>query len=431
MKLISFSVKNWQFTLLMFIMTVVVGVNTLFNMPRAEDPEINPPMFPVVIVYPGTSPKDMEELVVKPIEKAVSELENIKRIKTRIDDGSAIIEVEFKYNSSVSEKYQELVREINALRDKLPQDIYKLEVRKVTPTDVKVLQMALVSENASMQLLRTKADELVEALEKIKSLKRVEYQGVQEQEVRIDLHMDRLARRKIPLNAVIGSIQSEAANIPGGSIRAGEKVFNVKTSGKFNNIEEIAKTVVYNANGSIVFLKDVADVKLRYAEPKHIVRINGHRAVLVLAAQKQGMNIAKTQKEYLPVLQEFEKNLPPNIELIKSFDQADNVSNRLSGLGIDFLIAIGLVLFTLLPLGYRASFIVMIAIPLSLALALVSLNALGFSLNQLSIVGLVVALGLLVDDSIVVVENIERWLREGYSKRQAAIEATKQIALAV
>jgi multidrug efflux pump subunit AcrB len=373
----------------------------------------------------------MEELVVKPIEKAVSELENIKRIKTRIDDGSAIIEVEFKYNSSVSEKYQELVREINALRDKLPQDIYKLEVRKVTPTDVKVLQMALVSENASMQLLRTKADELVEALEKIKSLKRVEYQGVQEQEVRIDLHMDRLARRKIPLNAVIGSIQSEAANIPGGSIRAGEKVFNVKTSGKFNNIEEIAKTVVYNANGSIVFLKDVADVKLRYAEPKHIVRINGLRAVLVLAAQKQGMNIAKTQKEYLPVLQEFEKNLPPNIELIKSFDQADNVSNRLSGLGIDFLIAIGLVLFTLLPLGYRASFIVMIAIPLSLALALVSLNALGFSLNQLSIVGLVVALGLLVDDSIVVVENIERWLREGYSKRQAAIEATKQIALAV
>jgi multidrug efflux pump subunit AcrB len=103
----------------------------------------------------------------------------------------------------------------------------------------------------------------------------------------------------------------------------------------------------------------------------------------------------------------------------------------LSGLGIDFLIAIGLVLFTLLPLGYRASLIVMVAIPLSLALALISLNAFGYSLNQLSIVGLVVALGLLVDDSIVVVENIERWLREGHGKRHAAIEATKQIALAV
>jgi len=431
MKIISFAVKNWQLTLLMFMMTVVVGVNTLFNMPRAEDPEINPPQFPVVVIYPGTSPKDMEELVVKPIEKQVSELENIKRIKTRIDDGSAVIEVEFNYNSNVNDKYQELVREINALRDKLPADLLKLEVRKVTPTDVKILQVGLVSENASMQLLRQKADELTEQLEKIKSLKKVEYQGAQEQEVRIDLHMDKLARMRIPLNAVIGSIQSEAANIPGGSIRAGEKVFNIKTSGKYNSVDEIANTVVYNANGSIIFLRDVADVKLRYEEPKHIVRINGHRAVIVLAAQKEGMNIAKTRDEFHPVVDAFEKTLPSNIDLVKTFDQAENVARRLSGLGFDFLIAIGLVLLTLLPLGYRASLIVMVAIPLSLALALISLNAMGFSLNQLSIVGLVVALGLLVDDSIVVVENIERWLRDGYGKRHAAIEATKQIALAV
>lgn len=431
MKIIAFAVKNWQLTLLMFTMTVVVGLNTLFNMPRAEDPEINPPQFPVVVVYPGTSPKDMEELVVKPIEKAASELEDIKRIKTRIDDGSAVIEVEFNYNSNVNDKYQELVREINTLRDKLPDDILKLEVRKVTPTDVKILQMALVSENASMQLLKTKAEELTESLEKVKSLKRVDYQGVQEQQVRIDLHMDRLARMRIPLNVVIGSIQSEAANIPGGSIRAGEKVFNIKTSGKYNSVEEIAGTVVYNANGTIVYLRDVADINLCYEEPKHIVRINGHRAVLVVAAQKAGMNLAKTKEAYMPVIDAFEKSLPANIDLVKNFDQADNVSNRLSGLGIDFLIAIALVMITLLPLGYRASLIVMIAIPLSLALALISLNAMGYSLNQLSIVGLVVALGLLVDDSIVVVENIERWLREGYSKRDAAIEATKQIALAV
>jgi multidrug efflux pump subunit AcrB len=127
----------------------------------------------------------------------------------------------------------------------------------------------------------------------------------------------------------------------------------------------------------------------------------------------------------------FAKTLPANIALIRSFDQADNVGRRLSGLGVDFLIAIGLVLLTLLPLGWRAAIIVMVAIPLSLGLGIVSLNFMGFSLNQLSIVGLVVALGLLVDDSIVVVENIERWLREGHSKEYAAIEATKQITLAV
>jgi multidrug efflux pump subunit AcrB len=331
----------------------------------------------------------------------------------------------------VDAKYQELVREVNSIRSELPQDIYSIEVRKVTPTDVNVLQVALVSENASDEKMKFYAEELKEQLEKIKSLKKVDFHGVPDQEVRIDLKLDKIAQLKIPLNYVIGSIQSEAANIPAGSVRAGSKIFNVKTSGKYKNIEEIQNTVVFAAGGKTILLKDVADVAFYYAEQKHITRLNGHRAVLVTAAQKPGENIAQTQKAYLPVVEAFAKTLPANIALIRSFDQADNVGRRLSGLGVDFLIAIGLVLLTLLPLGWRAAIIVMVAIPLSLGLGIVSLNFMGFSLNQLSIVGLVVALGLLVDDSIVVVENIERWLREGHSKKYAAIEATKQITLAV
>lgn len=431
MRTISFFVKNYQFTLVVVLMVIVVSVTTLLTMPRAEDPEINPPQYPIVVIYPGTSPKDMEELVVKPIEKKVSELEDLKKITTRIDDGVAVIDVEYKYGSDVEAKYQELVREVNALRADLPEDIYSLEVKKVTPTDVNVLQMALVSENASDEKLKYYAEELKEDLEKVKSLKRVEYWGVPEQIVRVDLKLDKIAQKKIPVNAVIGSVQSEAANIPAGSIYAGNKIFNVKTSGKYKSLEEIRNTVVYNAGGTVVYLKDVADVSFNREEQKHITRLNGHRAVLVTAAQKPGQNIAKTQKEYLPVIETFAKQLPSNIELVRNFDQADNVSRRLGGLGVDFLIAIGLVLITLIPLGWRASLIVMVAIPLSLGIGIVMMNAMGYSLNQLSIVGLVVALGLLVDDSIVVVENIERWLREGKTKSVAVIDGTKQIVLAV
>ena len=431
MKFTSFFVRNYQLTLVLFLMIIAVSVTTVMNMPRSEDPELNPPQFPIIIIYPGTSPQDMEELVVKPIEKKISELDDIKEIKTNINDGVAVMEVDYKYSSDVESKYQELVREVNGLRSVLPQDIYKIEVRKVTPTDVNVLQVALVSENASNEKMKFYAKELKESLEKEKSLKKVEYWGVHEQEIRIDLQMDKIAKLNIPINYVIGNIQSEAANIPAGSIRAGEKLYNIKTSGKYKDIEEIRNTVVFSANGNVTRLRDIADVNLSDEEQKHIVRLNGHRAVLVTAAQKQGENIAKTQKAYLPLLNRFEKTLPPNIDLIRNFDQADNVSRRLSGLGIDFLLAIGLVLITLLPLGYRASLVVMVAIPLSLGLGIVALNFMGFSLNQLSIVGFVVALGLLVDDSIVVVENIERWLREGHSRTYAAIEATKQITLAV
>lgn len=431
MRITAFFVKHYQFTLVVFLMVVVVSLTTMLNMPRAEDPEISPPQYPIIVLYPGTSPKDMEELVVKPIEKKVSELENLKRVLTKIDDGVALIMVEYKYNVDVETKYQELVREINALRPELPADLYSIEVKKVTPTDVSVLQLALVSENASDELMKFYAELLKEDLEKIKSLKKVSYWGVPDQVVRVDLRLDKIAQMKIPVNYVIASIQSEAANIPAGNIRAGTKTFNVKTSGKFKSLEEIQHTIVFSANGKIVYLKDVADVQFHYKEEKHLIRLNGHRAALVTAAQKSGENIGKTQEAYLPVIEAFEKKLPANIELVRHFDQADNVNRRLGGLGIDFLIAIGLVLITLVPLGWRASAVVMVAIPLSLGIGIVMLNAMGFSLNQLSIVGLVVALGLLVDDSIVVVENIERWLREGHSKQFAVIEATKQIGLAV
>ncbi len=431
MNLTNFSVKNYQFTLVVFVMVAVVGLVTMLTMPRAEDPQINPPTYPIIVIYPGTSPQDMEELVVKPIENKIYELENIDRIVTAIEDGLAIIRVEFKYGVNVDNKYQEVVREVNALRTDLPEDIFSIEIRKIDPSDVNILQVALVSENASYSSLKKQADALKDQLEKVVDLKKVKVSGAPDEEIRIDLQLDKLAEFKIPLQVVLGSIQSEAVNIPGGSITAGTKTFNVKTSGKFIDLEDIAGTVIYNANGKILYLRDVATVGFRNEVEKHITRLNGFRCVLVNAAQKSGSNISSTQASYIPILEAFEQSLPANIKLYKHFDQAENVSLRLSGLGIDFLIAIVLVLFTLAPLGGRASLVVMIAIPLSLALGLFGLNAFGISLNQLSIVGLVVSLGLLVDDSIVVVENIERWLRDGFSRKEASVRATKQITLAV
>jgi multidrug efflux pump subunit AcrB len=431
MRLTAFFVRNPSFTVLFFLMLTVVSVVSLLGMPRAEDPEILSADFPVVVLYPGTSPQDMEELVVKPIEKRVGELENLRNVTTTISDGVAVIYVEYGYDVDRDDKYQELVREMNALRDELPSDILSVEVRKVSPSDVNILQLALVSENASDASLRRLADELKTQLEKVPSLKKVAYHGVPEQQVRVDVDLDRLARMGIPLNYVLGSISGEAANIPAGSLRAGTRSYNVKTSGKYRDVEEIANTVVFSGGGRVVRLRDVAEVAQKPAERKHITRHNSHRAALVTAAMKSGGNIAKTREAYLPVVDSFERRLPANVAMVRAFDQADNVQRRLSGLGFDFMLAIGLVFFTLLPLGWRAASIVMMAIPLSLGLGIVSLDLMGFSLNQLSIVGFVVALGLLVDDSIVVVENIERWLREGHERKEAAIRATGQITLAV
>lgn len=431
MKITDFSVKNYQFTLIVFVMLIAIGLNSLFNMPRGEDPDIEAPNFSVVTIYPGTSPQDMEELVVDPIEKKLNELDDVKKLITRIDDGLAVTTIEFKYETDPERKYQDVVREIDGLRAKLPQDILSMEVQKFTPSDVNIIQIALMSETAPYKDLEEWSKELKERLEKIKSLKNVENWAFPQQQVRVSLHLEKLAQNKIPLNKVLGAIQSENVNIPGGSIEMGTKKFNVKTSGNYKSVDEIKNTIVSSANGKLVYIKDIAEVSFDYEEQAYIARLNGRRGVFVVASRKAGTNIFSVEEQVRPVLEQFQKELPKSIAYEQSFDNAESVRKRLSGFSGDFAIAIFLVLLTLLPLGFRASVVVMISIPLSLAIGLFLLDMFGITINQLSIVGLIVALGLLVDDSIVVVENIERYLRQGYSKKEAAMKATKQIGLAV
>ena len=431
MKITDYAVKNYQFTLVIFIMIIALGITTLLNMPRSEDPEMHAPTFTVVVVYQGTSPGDMEELVVKPLEKEIWGLENVKRIRTSIGDGVAALRVEYKYNSNVDNKYQEIVRVVNSKRPELPADIVSIDVQRFQPSDVSIIQVALVSENASREKMKYYAEKLQEELEKLPALKKVEIHGIPDPQVRVELDLEKMSQMHLSLNAVTGSLQSEIANIPGGSISAGQRSFNIKTSGNFQSIEEIKNTIVSSSSGKNIYLKDVARVYYGFEDSKYKTRLNGHRCIFITAAQKEGENISKTKLSYEPVLAQFKKTLPSNIDQVQNFDQADNVNRRLGSLGEDFLIAILLVAITLLPLGFRSAMIVMISIPLSLSIGLVLLNLFGINLNQLSIVGLVVALGLLVDDSIVVVENIERWMLEGHSRMQATLKATRQIGKAV
>lgn len=431
MKLPEFAVKNYQFTLVVFLGVLALGLYSLFTMPRSEDPDIHPPQFTVVVVYPGANPKDMEQLVVDPMEKKINELDDMKHIITDIRDGLAVMQIMYKYSSDPDDKYQEVVREINALRSQLPADIADIRINKQIPSDVSIYQYALISENATYAQMKKYSKDFKERLEKIKTLKKVDYSGIPEPQVKVNLNLQKIAQQKLTQDQIVGALQSEGVNIPGGSISMATKKLNIKTSGSYRTLDEVANTVVSRSNGKIVYLKDVADVKMGYEDETHITRLNGFRCSFVNVSQKEGENIIAVRDQVEPVAAEFEKVLPANIELVKVFDQAGSVDTRLSHFARDFAIAILLVLLTLLPLGTRASLVVMISIPLSLAIGLTMMNLLGFNINQLSIVGMIVALGILVDDSIVVVENIERYLRMGYGKVQAAIQASSQIGLAV
>jgi len=427
----AFAVRRWQFTLLLFGLLIAVGLSTLHNIPRSEDPEFYPPIPIIVVAYPGADPADIERLIVDPIEDAISELDDIKRMDSRSLDGVGIIQVEFHWDQDPDEKYDEVVREVNRIRADLPQDIAGLEVRRTGSGLVNIMQLALVSPDASYRELDELARALQDEIETVPGVRRAEVFALPEPEVRIAVDLERMGRAGVSLGQVEAAVRGENASIPGGSVELGLRKFNLKTSGSYDSLDEIAETIVASRNGRVVRLRDVADVLWDTAEQLNIGRYNGQRAVFVAASAKDRVDVFGVRDGIYAKLEAFEQRLPPNVLLERGFDQTRNVSHRLTRLGIDFAVAITLVLLTLLPLGLRAASVVMISIPLSLSIGLAALYFSGFSLNQLSIAGFVLALGLLVDDSIVVVENIARYLRAGYSRVEAAIAATDQIALAV
>jgi multidrug efflux pump subunit AcrB len=430
-RITQFFVDRYQLTVILFLMLGVMGWASWQRIPKAEDPVVPIPAFIVVAVYPGAQPADVEQLVVDPIEEAMGELDALRELRSDVDNGLAVMRIEFEPDEDADEKYGEVVREINALRAELPADLHSLDVRKVSASEVNIVQVALVSEVAPFHELERRAEALEERLETVPGVKSAEAWAFPEREVGVRLDLGRLAQLGITPGQVMQSIASDNANVPGGTVDAGSRRFNVETSGDYASLDEVRNTVVRAADGSVTFLRDVAEVDWSYADATHLARFNGRRAVFITANQLPDVNIGTVRDAVWKELDAFERTLPAGLKLERGFDQSRNVSERLSHLGRDFVIAIVLVLLTLLPLGWRAAGIVMVSIPLSLAMGLTALEMTGFTINQLSIVGFVIALGLLVDDSIVVVENISRFLREGRSRRDAALMATKQIAVAV
>ena len=431
MKFLDFPVRNYQFTLVVFAMVAALGLASWFAVPKGEDPPLDFPTFTVVAVYPGASPTDLERLVVKPVEDRIHALENIKQIKSNIQDGVATVQVEFEVDQDPERRYDEVVREMNALRPELPEELVRFSIEKATTEDVAIAQLALVSETAPYRVLDSLADRLEDRLSSLTGVRRVERWGVPAKRVDVALDLGRLSRLNLPPGLVLQSIGGESADLPAGRVEAGARAFDVKSSGSYETLDQVAATVVRSSGGQLIRVRDVADVHWGYADSTYQARYNGKRAVFVSVTEQGNQNVAVVRDRVWAELDRFETELPPDVTLARGFDQAANVSHRLARLGTDFAIAIALVLLTLLPLGLRAAGIVMVSIPLSLAIGLTLLRFAGFTVNQLSIVGAVIALGLLVDDSIVVVENITRFLRAGRSRLEAAIEATRQIAVAV
>ena len=431
MNLTALSVRRWQLTLVGFALICLLGLNALRTIPRSVDPYFPIPFTIVTAVLPGADAATLEETVAKPLEQVLQGLDNVRDIRSQSSDGLAVITVEFTHGTDAEQVLDRTVREVNGIRGQLPAGLARLEVRRPRTTEAAVTQLALVSPTASWQRMEKYAEDLREQLTVVPGVRAVTVFGLPAPEVRVALDTARLAAANLAPNAVSAALAAAGADVATGSVQSQSRRFNVEAGGAFRSLEAVRAVPLRGGNGRLMTVGDVADVSWSTAEQLSITRFNGQRAVFIAVRKKDQADTIFLAKALTAETQRLSHTLPPDMKLATAFDQSGDIERKLGQLGRDFGIALALVLLTLLPLGFRASLVVMISIPTSLAMGLISLNFLGYSLNQLSVSGFIVALGLLVDDSIVVTENIERHLRMGTARAVAAIEATKEITLAV
>lgn len=430
MNLTALAVNRWQLTLIFAGLLAALGIAAFLSIPRSVDPHFPIPFVTVVASQPGADAADMEETIAKPIEETVQGLDDIEQIQSSSSDGLSIITIEFAWSSDPEDKFNDAVREVSAVRDRLPEGT-QLEFRRSRTTRAAMLQYALISEEASWRRMEKYADDLAERLTRVNGIRETDIYGLPAAEVRVAIDPARLAEYRLPAGEVSAALARSGADLPAGVVHVGDARLNVDAGGAFRTLAEIEATPLRAPGDASLSVGDVAEVDWAADEQLHVVRVDGQRSVLLAAQQKDGLNALAIRKDVEREMRAFRASLPPDIELANVFDQTIEIRERLSVLARDFAIALGLVLITLLPLGPRASAIVMVSIPLSLASGVLAMQLTGFSLNQLSIAGFILSLGLLVDDSIVVTENISRHLRLGASRLEAALSGTSEIKAAV
>lgn len=432
MKLPYLAIKNAQFTLTIVVLLVLVGIVSYFNMPRSEDPQFDIPITLIEVIYPGASPADIETLVVDPLEEEFADIDNIKRIESQIKNDGARIEIKFHYGSDPDFAYNKVQLAVSTIKPTLPSGVQDVLVLKATPTSVAIVQLALWTEPADYKQMEFYAKQLEKRLETIESVKKADIWGYPQQIVAVDLNLDLLLHHKISTNQVLQVLQGRALNITPGFVDGKTRRFNVKASGNYEKINELEETIILTNDDYVIRLKDVAKVNFDSQAASYLAYYDKKPVIFITAEQRSGTNIFSLTDAIQNEIILFKETIPEAIKMDVLFEQATSVESRVNGFFSNLwqgLILVGIL--SLLFLGVREAIVVMIAIPLSFLVAIGWLDFAGFGLQQMSIVGLIIALGLLVDNAIVVTESIHRERKNYNSLAKAAAAGASKVSWAI
>jgi multidrug efflux pump subunit AcrB len=429
--LTNFSLKHRVSTLVLLVIIALMGVVSYTRVPKESSPEITIPIIAVNVVYPGVAPKDMETLVAQPLEEELNGIADIEELTSTSVEGYTSVIAEFENGMDMDDALQKVREKVDLAKPELPSDAEEPAVYEFNLSEFPIMQVN-ISGPYGLERLKEVAEDVQDRLEQIPSILEVNLSGGLEREVQVEVDLPMLKYYGLAFTDVVAAIQSENVNIPGGVVDVGNQEYTLRVAGEFEEAQPIEDVVVDTRNGRPIYVRDVAEVDFAYKERETFARLDGTPVITLGIVKRTGENIIETAEAVKAELAALETQFPPETTVKITGDQSEDIHEMVSSLENNIISGLLLVLAVLMFfLGVRNAGFVATSIPLSMLLSFIIMNILGISMNMVVLFSLILALGMLVDNAIVVVENIYRYIEEGHDNWRAARLATGEIAMPI
>lgn len=427
----SFSINNRISVLVLITLVAVMGIVSYINIPKESFPSINIPNIFVVTVYPGVSPEDMESLITRKLEDELSNISDVKTMTSTSSEGYSNINLEFEPSVDIEDALQKVREKVDLAKPELPEDAEDPVVQEINLSEFPIMNVNL-SGKYDEEILKEIAEDLQDKIEAIPSVLGVDLTGALEREVQVDVDLAKMKYYGIAFGEIIQAISAENVTVPGGDISVGTKKFLLRVPGQYDDPALLEDIVIKGEEQRPIYIRDVASVTFGFKERETYSELGTAPVVTLGVKKRTGENILETGERTKEILDEAIPTLPPTTTYTITNDQSVEVISMVSNLENNIISGLILVVGVLLFfLGVRNASFVGVSIPLSMFLSFIVLSAIGITMNMIVLFSLILSLGMLVDNAIVVVENIYRYLEEGYDNFEAAKKGTGEVAVPI
>lgn len=432
MNLSKMSVKRPVTVLMITFIIILLGSVSLSRLPIDLLPKIEVPVAIVSTSYSGVGPQEIEKLITQPVEEALATVNDIKNITSISSEGNSIVVAEFNFGVDMDFASLEMREKIDMIKGFLPDDASEPMVLKIDPNALPIVQLSL-SGSKDLASLQAIAEETIKPrLERLDGVASVDISGGYNNQVEINVNQEKLKSYGMTLSQLAQIIGYENLNLPGGQVKKGQQKLSIRTVGEFKSLDEIRNLPLSLPTGGIIYLRDVAEVKLSHEDLSTISKTNGIESINISIQKQSGMNTVKVAEK---VSDEIEKlrNEYPSLNINVVMDQSDYIKLAVKNVFQSAIIGaiLAVVILYLFLRNIRTTFIIGTSIPISIIATFILLYFSDITLNLMTLGGLALGVGMLVDNSIVVLENIYRFREEGYSKTEAAISGASEVSMAV